>query len=1296
VHTTAAEAQLQKLKENGETKKRALYDDCLQNGPGSYPLKVSLQELASPSLLDRVQSIPDVDTNIRMLRMQRIKGRVNTVYISPLAKPSLQSADDNQFELMVKVKEFLESKKKVFLLLGDSGAGKSTFSRELENHLWQSYKAETGEIPIHINLPSIDKPEHDLIAKQLRKADFTEPQIREMKQHRKILLICDGYDESQQTHNLYVSNQLNQPGEWTARMIISCRTEYLGADYQDRFIPVDHNQQSNPLLFQEAVIIPFSRDQVQNYVEKYVAVNRPVWRLEDYKRVLDSIPTLKELVRNPFLMALSLEVLPHMVDPGQDLSAAHITRVGLYDHFVKQWLERGKRRIAEKDLTPQARTVFDRLSDEGFSQNGIDFMKRLAVAIYKEQRGRPVVEYSQHMDEGSWKDAFFLRKDKQLLREACPLTRNGNQHRFIHRSVLEYGLARFVFDPFDRRNIKVSEPVKIRRGSVSSTLSFESQDGIEHEASAPEKEPDIHSPLVWRSFVNDYSLIEFLEERVKQEPLFKKQLLDYIEYSKKDDKWRKAAANAITVLVRAGVQFVGADLKGIRIPGADLSYGVFDSAHLQDADLRKVNFRGSWLRQTDLSGAQMTGARFGELPFLTEDSVVRSCAFSPDGQSLAVGLENGDISVYTTSNWERIRTWTGHTGLIWCVVYSPTGDQIASCSSDTTVHLWDSETGSLQHALTDHTDWVRCVAYHSQEDLVLSASDDWTIRLWNKDTGECSQILSGHTHEVRCIACSPNSQQIASGSLDRTVRLWNVETGNSTHILSGHTNAVWAIGYSPRGDQVASGSEDHTIRLWRADNGECSLVLFGHMSDVYSVAFSPKGDQLASGSVDASVRLWDIETGHCRQSLTGHNNTVFSVMYSPDGNRIASGGFDNTVRLWDVSAGVTRFVSSGHSMAVNSVECSPREGSIASGSLDRTIRLWDAKTGACRRIMSGHENSVFSIAFSPREDQIASGGSDKTVRLWDVKTGKCLRTFTGHDGWVECVVFSPQGNRIASASDDRTVILWDLEARRHRTLRGHTDRVLSVVYSPDGTRIATCSMDKSVRIWDTETRECHQILVGHSDWVRDIAFSPQTDELASAGYDKTIRLWNVAEQKSRLILEGHEDRVRSIAYSHRGDLLASGSWDKTVRLWDVASGQCRLVIDNIPSVINSVAWSATSDANFLVTGSGDGSVLKWEVLTEGGQCSVRLDWNTTNGTLAVTGASIQDVQGLNGINRRLLRQRGATGEPESPFRASGKKVSTMVAVVNELKQPSGEMTPSTSSAVNPLKPERPIEETYDS
>jgi WD40 repeat protein len=1172
---------------------------------------------------------------------------------------------------MAKVKEFLESDQKVFLLMGNSGAGKSTFIRELEFELWQSYKKESGRIPLCINLPTIDKPEQDMIAKQLRRNEFTEPQIREMKENRKLIVICDGYDESQQSHNLYTSNGLNQPGQWNAQMVISCRTEYLGVDYRDRFQPGDRNQQSDSSLLHEAVITPFSFDQVQAYVKKYVSIHQPPWRLGDYVQALKLIPSLRELVKNPFLMTLTLDVLPRMVDPGQNLSDTRVTRLGLYDHFVQQWLERGKKRIGEKDLGRQTRATFERLSDEGFTQNGINFMKRLAVAIYKEQGGMPIVEYTQYKDEGSWKDAFFRHEDKKLLREACPLTRNGNRYRFIHRSLLEYGLARSIFDPHDRRNVSFSEPVLRRRGSTSSTLSFEYQDDPEHESSALEKEPDINSPLVWRSFVNDHSLLEFLEEYVKQEPLFKNQLLDYIEYSKKDKKWRTAAANAITILVRAGVRFVEANLNGIRIPGADLSYGIFDSTLLQDADLRKVNFRGTWLRQTDMSRAQMTGAQFGELPSLTEDRMVYSCAYSPDGGFLAVGLENG-VKVYATATWERTWTSTSRTECVWYVDYSPKGDQIVSCSSDDVVRLWDAVTGSLLHELSEHTGRVYRAAYSPQGEELVSASLDKTIRRWNVSTGECLETLSGAS-KFHCVTYSPNGSKIASGTCDGTVQVWNLETKDISR-LTGHSNVVCGVRYSPRGDQLASASDDMTIRLWNVDTGVCTRTLSGHIGIVLSVAYSPSGDQLASCGKDGTVRIWDANTGRCRETLTGHNQFVLSVVYDPldpKGNRIATGSVDKTVRLWDISTGASHFVSSSHSVKVNNVKYSPQGNLIASCSSDCTIRLWDAKTGTCRGILSGHKNSIFGMAFSPKGDRIVSASSGNTVRLWDVDTGICCHTFTGHSESVQGVAYSPRGNMVASVSYDKTVKLWDVDTGEHlRTMVGHTDPVMSVVFSPDGLQIATGSKDCTARIWKAETGECCHTLVDHTGWVRNITYSPQGDQLASASYDKTIRLWDIKAGECRLTLIGHSDRLIGIAYSPQGDLLATSSWDKTVRLWDVASGQCRAVIRNLPAYMRSVAWSPLSNDSCLVTGSIDGSVVKWKVLKEEEECDVSPLWIATNGKLAVTGATIQDVRGLSVISMQLLKQRGAIGEPEHLLRKGSKKLITMSSVVSILKQSS--------------------------
>ena len=1184
---------------------------------------------------------------------------------------------------MDKVKKFLESDQKVFLLLGDSGAGKSTFSRELEFDLWQTHKSKTDRIPLHINLPTIDKPEIDMVAKQLRRNEFTEPQIREMKHHRRFILICDGYDESQQTHNLYMSNRLNEIGEWDAQMVISCRTEYLGSDYRDRFQPGDRNQQLVSPLFQQAVITPFSIHQIHDYIKQYVDVNEPLWRIEDYKQALDLTPSLKDLVKNPFLMTLSLDVLPRMVDPGQHLSSAHVTRVALYDHFVEQWLERGKKRLSEKDMSSFTREAFEKLSAEGFTLIGIEYLKMFSAAIYKEQGGQPVVEYSQLIDRGSWKEVFFSSRDMQLLHEACPLTRNGNQHRFIHRSILEYGLARAVFDPQVRRKRATLEPIMSRRGSVSSALSAEIHGDDEEIVAVTDHEPDHNSPLVWRRFVNDHSLLQFLEERVHQEPVFKDQLLEYIEHSKKDKKWSVAAANAITILVRAGVQFIGTDLRGIQIPGADLSYGMFDSVKLEEANLRKVDLRGAWLRQTNLSRSNMTGVQFGELPYLSVDDEVWSCAYSQDGTSFAVGLDNGDIHVYSTSDWELKQILNGHEDQVRGIRFSPDGSLIVSGSDDRTVRIWIAESGVCRHILTNHTDFVNCVAYSPHENQIASASGDKTIRLWTPTTGSCCQILSGHEDTVDHVVYSPKGNRIASGSDDSTVRLWNVVTGECTHIFDGHSDEVWGVAFSPQGDQVASSSKDKTIRLWDVESGTCRHTLEGHSDGIFNVVYSPKGDQLFSGGRDGTVRVWDVQSGSCRHVMTGHVNSVSCVAYSPKGDMIASGSTDNTVRLWDVSVGGSRYISSGHSQEVEKVKCSPNGKLIASCSMDGTIRLWDMEAGTCQRTLSGHGDSVIGLAFSPQGDQIASGSHDLTARLWDVDTGACQRILTGHTKAVWSIAYSPIQDQVASAGDDKTVRLWDTTTGKLcGILDGHTDGVKGVAYSPDGSIIATGSKDYTVRVWNVRAMACTNILIGHSDYVNDVVFSPRGDQFASTSGDNTVRLWSVVTGECGLTLTGHANAVGGVAYSHKGDILASCSWDKTVTLWDVASGQCRAVIGNFQGGVCAVAWTPSSDANFLFTGCQDGSVLKWQVIKGEEQCHVNLCWGATNGSLMVAGASIQDVRGLTALSKQLLKQRGVVGVPRSLFREASNKLVAMTSVVSQMKQPSDRMVPDPPSIIN--------------
>src|SRR5260363_356141 len=143
----------------------------------------------------------------------------------------------------------------------------------------------------------------------------------------------------------------------------------------------------------------------------------------------------------------------------------------------------------------------------------------------------------------------------------------------------------------------------------------------------------------------------------------------------------------MTILVKAGVQFNGADLKGIRIPGADLSYGVFDQAQFDGADLRDVNFSTAWLREAYFNNAKMDKVRFGEWPVIELKTPAYACAYSPDGKEAAIATGQ-EIKIYDAQTLKEKRTLSGHTDTVWSVVYSPNAEQIASGSDDKTVRLW--------------------------------------------------------------------------------------------------------------------------------------------------------------------------------------------------------------------------------------------------------------------------------------------------------------------------------------------------------------------------------------------------------------------------------------------------------------------------------------------------------------------------------------------------------------------------------------------------------------------------------
>ncbi|KAF9908823.1 hypothetical protein BX616_011365 [Lobosporangium transversale] len=1151
----AAESLLSKLATDGDANKQQLYKDSINEPAIQYPLIGTLLSPTSSSLLERVQNKSDVEKNLRLLKRQRMEIKdERDFYIQQYAKANLQASDDKKFLLMDKAKEFLNSGQKVFLVQGESGAGKSTFNRTLEHALWEVYQRKRDQIPLFINLPSIDNPAKDMVAKQLRMYDFTDVQIKEMKKTRSFILICDGYDEVMQTNNLYASNRLNKPGEWMCQMVISCRSEYLGIDYRDRFQPMDRNRQADVGLFHEAVIVPFSEAQIDSYIEQYVAAVDLLWGVEDYQRALKMVPSLREIVENPFILSLSLEVLPRMVDPNQDIYKKQIKRITLYDKFVELWLERGKKRLSEISVL-EDRRMFRILCDEGFAQNGIKYLTELAVAIYKHQDGNPVVEYSPSKHNGTWKEDYFSRESgKYLLREASPLSRTGNQYRFVHRSILEYCVVRAMFEPQKEMSVVVRDregPAALsrRRGSTSSVYSFEAEECNVVEQEDDSISPDETSPLVWRSFVDEPSILQFLVDRVRLEAKFKQQLYEYVELSKSHSKWRVAAANAMTILVRAGESFIEADLRGVQIPGADLGHGIFECAQLQEADLRKVDFRSCWLRQADFSGAKMAGVQFGEWPFLHESGGVLKGSYSPDGKALAAAVydQNTDksyVSIYDTMTWDKRMTLEAN-GRECDYIYSPDSRYIATWCNRGTISVFNAVSGALVHNLEGHVGTINGVAYSPSGDHLASACK---ISVFNTVSGALAHNLDGH------VAYSPSGDHLASARKGGSLYVWDIRSGMVQYINE-HARATSVV-YSPDGQQIAIGSQGVAVQLLDAASGKLILKLQCHESPE-QILYSPDSQEIITrGHGATSLEVWDTRSGQKKWGMEpGIPSEALGVQYSPDGKFAASFDFSMAYQ-WNMKTEKVIHALRGYSTSIKDLKYSPNGEQIAACAFDFSVRLWDARSGQLTNTFYGHSELISCVEYSPNSHQIASFSEDGTIRLCSTQLWQSSHDSYGHSHTksISRLSFSPNGQQVASCSWDGTVHIRNSWTGQHiHVLRTFTN---NIKFSSDGRLLASSGAfnEKRVHIWDTHSGQAIHVLERRSQSaeVLDFNFLPSSQQIICGHKNGDISVWSTQTGQFIRTLPGGGNSVESVLFSPSGHQVASYG-NNRVRVWTVSS-----------------------------------------------------------------------------------------------------------------------------------------------
>jgi WD40 repeat protein len=578
------------------------------------------------------------------------------------------------------------------------------------------------------------------------------------------------------------------------------------------------------------------------------------------------------------------------------------------------------------------------------------------------------------------------------------------------------------------------------------------------------------------------------------------------------------------------------------------------------------------------------------------------------------------------------------------VAFSARSQRLAVATADSHIRLWYTGTPVWrEHPLDDAQILTSAsqgrveyssIAISPDGKLLAGGRSDGKVELWHVE-GPTPQgrLIDAHQHEgvVTSVAFSGDGQRLASaGGADRVVDISDASGGQGKKIGTG--SEVFTVAFDPRSELLASGGSDGDIRFWNPDGSPERTIPHAHANGVMSLAFNPTESVIVSGGADQMVRLWHGDSlSEFDHPLRRHTETVEGVAFNAEGTRIVSASADHTVQLWDAAS--REPIGDAMIRHTEIVWAATFVGDkIVSGSNDHLIRVWDGIVGQpISSPLRGHQGAVTGIAINGGGDRIASASADKTVRLWDLHTGKEIGPpFTGHTGVVTSVAFSPKGDRIASGSADGTVRLWRTDTHALITTLDTKQPVYSVAFSQEGDQLVSAGGDCHVTLWDVASEKPMPLLCTDHSAVLAVAFNPRGDRLVSGGVDGKLRLWEPASgrqlwerdtllalsEKTRSglnLASGRPALIASVAFNPDGTRIASGSsiWrpDETptgvIQRWDAATGQATGEPMHPPEgSVMAVAYSAQvagKESSRIVSGDSDYTVRLWDADSPAGE-----------------------------------------------------------------------------------------------
>eukprot|EP00041_Stephanoeca_diplocostata_P038783 m.1554294 g.1554294 ORF g.1554294 m.1554294 type:complete len:330 (-) comp25270_c1_seq39:7473-8462(-) len=307
---------------------------------------------------------------------------------------------------------------------------------------------------------------------------------------------------------------------------------------------------------------------------------------------------------------------------------------------------------------------------------------------------------------------------------------------------------------------------------------------------------------------------------------------------------------------------------------------------------------------------------------------------------------------------------SGHTRSLTQIKYNLEGDLLFSVAKDSTPSCWYSHNGERLGSYEGHNGTVWCVDVRWDSSLLITGSADNSCRLWDVRTGECICAIETKS-AVRSCGWSYSGNQIFY-STDKTMgqiselRLYTLVDINKSNggqavpylVIPSPESKITSAVWGPLDETIITGHDNGDLCKWDAKTGERIARLREHKKGIMDIQVSKDQGFFITASKDCTSKLFDMEEFRALK-LYKTERPVNSAAISPLKKHVVLGGGEDAMSVTQSAGKVGKFDAVFWHM------------------------IFEEEMGKVK----GHFGPINTLAFHPTGKQYSSGGEDGYIRI---------------------------------------------------------------------------------------------------------------------------------------------------------------------------------------------------------------------------------------------------------------------------------------------------------------------------